>query len=136
MAIRTTTIGAYPKPDFLEASDWFDMDHGGPDAADPTGRYAKDLKRLGDGAENQFVRAAEAVIGDQVEVGIDIVTDGEVRRENYIHYHCRHIDGIDFTHLTETAVRGVTMRQTCRPLHRRLGPLLRSCPMIGRPRRP
>jgi len=106
MAIKTTTIGAYPKPDFLNVSDWFNMDHGGPDAADPTGRYQAELARLGDDAEAQFLRAAEAVINDQVEAGVDIVTDGEVRRENYIHYHCRHIEGIDFENLTSTAVRG------------------------------
>ena len=106
MAIKTTTIGAYPKPDFLYVSDWFDLANGGPDASDPTARYANELANLGDDAESQFVRAAKAVIDDQVEAGIDIVTDGEVRRENYIHYHCRHIDGIDFRHLTETSVRG------------------------------
>ena len=106
MAIKTTTLGAFPKPNFLNVSDWFDMAQGGPDASDPTARYTDELASLGDDAEQQFVRAAEAVIVDQVEAGIDIVTDGEVRRENYIHYHCRHIKGIDFEHLTDTAVRG------------------------------
>jgi 5-methyltetrahydropteroyltriglutamate--homocysteine methyltransferase len=106
MPVTTTTIGAYPKPDFLAVGDWFDAVSDGPDSADPTGRYAEDLARLGADAETQFARAAEAVIGDQTEAGIDIPTDGEVRRENYIHYHCRHIDGIDFGRLTETVVRG------------------------------
>ncbi len=82
------------------------MASGGPDASDPTARYTSDLAKLGDQAENAFIRAAREVITDQVEAGIDIVTDGEVRRENYIHYHCRHIEGIDFQRLTETAVRG------------------------------
>jgi 5-methyltetrahydropteroyltriglutamate--homocysteine methyltransferase len=40
-----------------------------------------------------------------VNVGIDIPTDGEIRRENYIHYHCRHIDGIDFSNLTPKTSR-------------------------------
>jgi 5-methyltetrahydropteroyltriglutamate--homocysteine methyltransferase len=106
MAIKTTTIGAYPKPNFLDVSDWFNMANGGPDASDPTARYLDDLAKLGDQAEQQFIRAAKEVIDDQVDAGIDIVTDGEVRRENYIHYHCRHIDGIDFDRLTDTAVRG------------------------------
>ncbi|MBT4041698.1 MAG: cobalamin-independent methionine synthase II family protein, partial [Rhodospirillales bacterium] len=57
--------------------------------------------------EALFVRAAKSVIDDQTKAGIDIVTDGEVRRENYIHYHCRHLDGIDFNVLTEKDVRGV-----------------------------
>ena len=106
MPVTTTTIGAYPKPDFLAVGDWFDTASDGPDNADPTARYAEDVERLGADAETQFARAAEAVIGDQTEAGIDIPTDGEVRRENYIHYHCRHIDGIDFDHLTEKELRG------------------------------
>ena len=28
-----------------------------------------------------------------------IPTDGEVRRENYVHYHCRYLDGFDFHNL-------------------------------------
>jgi 5-methyltetrahydropteroyltriglutamate--homocysteine methyltransferase len=60
----------------------------------------------GEEAEGLFVRAAQEVIADQVAAGIDIPTDGEVRRENYIHYHCRHLDGIDFETLTEKELRG------------------------------
>ncbi len=59
-----------------------------------------------DEAEALFTRAAQEVIGDQIAAGIDIPTDGEVRRENYIHYHCRHLDGIDFETLTEKILRG------------------------------
>ncbi len=35
MPVATTTIGAYPKPDFLAVGDWFDADHG-PDSTEPT----------------------------------------------------------------------------------------------------
>jgi len=106
MSVRTTTIGAFPKPDFLDVADWFDQDSGGPDSTDPTQRYSEDLERLGDETEALFVHAADAVIRDQSDAGIDIVTDGEVRRENYIHYHCRHLDGIDFETLTDKVLRG------------------------------
>ena len=34
-----------------------------------------------------------------------IPTDGEVRRENYFHYHCRHFNGIDFDNLTQVRER-------------------------------
>ena len=37
--------------------------------------------------------------------GIDIPTDGELRRENYVHYHCRHLDGIDFGRIAKKASR-------------------------------
>ena len=105
MPVTTTTIGAYPKPDFLAVGDWFDSATDGPDSTEPTARYAEDVARLGEEAESMFARAAGAVIADQLEAGIDIPTDGEVRRENYIHYHCRHITGIDFDQLTEKALR-------------------------------
>lgn len=36
---------------------------------------------------------------------MDIPTDGEVRRENYIHYFCRFVNGIDFENKTEIAAR-------------------------------
>ena len=52
-----------------------------------------------------FSKAAKQVIQDQEECGIDIITDGEVRRENYIHYHCRHLEGVDFETLTEKVAR-------------------------------
>ncbi len=105
MAVRTTVIGAYPKPDFLPVIDWFRDEEGG-DSSRPTEQYESDVQSMGEAAEAIFVRAAQSVIDDQVNAGIDIVTDGEVRRENYIHYHCRHLDGIDFDTLTEKTVRG------------------------------
>ncbi len=36
MPVATTTIGAYPKPDFLAAGDWFDAAGDGPDRTEPT----------------------------------------------------------------------------------------------------
>ncbi len=98
----TTTIGSYPKPGYLDIPDWFKA---GTATADPTAGYAEAIERLGEGAESLFRKAAAEVIADQVDAGIDIVTDGEVRRENYIHYHCRHLDGIDFGLLTAKTVR-------------------------------
>jgi len=52
-----------------------------------------------------FKKAAAEVIKDQLDCGIDIITDGEIKRENYIHYHCRHLNGIDFNTLTEKVAR-------------------------------
>ena len=74
MPVATTTIGAYPKPDFLAVGDWFDAAGPGPDRTEPTVRYAEDVARLGEEAESMFARAAEAVIGDQLEAGIDVTT--------------------------------------------------------------
>jgi len=100
----TTVIGAYPKPEYLKITDWFNA-QGGTDTANPTKYYTQEVHQMGDKAEKLFVQAAGEVIQDQIDCGIDIVTDGEVRRENYIHYHCRHIEGVDFNTLTEKVAR-------------------------------
>jgi 5-methyltetrahydropteroyltriglutamate--homocysteine methyltransferase len=106
MPLTTTTIGAYPKPAYIAVPDWFNIP-AGPDTADPTVGWAQAVAAMGDEAEAIFARGVREVIDDQVGAGIDIPTDGEVRRENYIHYHCRHLAGIDFETLTEKSVRGV-----------------------------
>lgn len=105
MALLATTIGAYPKPDCTPISDWFQAPRG-PDDPDPTAAFAQQLAAAGDAAEALFLKATEAVVTDQVEAGIEVPTDGEIRRENYVHYHCRHLDGIDFERLTRKALRG------------------------------
>ena len=104
MPLLTTTIGAYPKPDFLPVPDWFVVEDG-PSSKRPTATYLAALAEMGEEAEALFVRATEAVIEDQLSVGIDIPTDGEVRRENYIHYHCRQLEGFDFETLTKRELR-------------------------------
>lgn len=106
MRLRTTTIGAFPKPAYVPITDWFQGAEG-PDTVSPTEGYSSQMAKVAaDEAEALFLRAAEEVIADQVAAGVDIPTDGEVRRENYIHYHCRHLNGIDFETLTEKVLRG------------------------------
>ena len=111
--LLTTTIGAFPKPGCTPIGDWF------PDPDDASARaqgegllkrwqqadYEQRLARAGEMAEEAFAQAAEEVVRDQVGAGIDIPTDGEVRRENYIFYQCRHLHGFDFGCLTEKVAR-------------------------------
>ncbi len=103
MGIATTTIGSYPKPSYVAVPDMFS------DRVErmknPTQGYAEAVLALGDEAEDIFARGTRQAVLDQVEAGVDIPTDGEIRRENYIHYHCRHIHGIDFDRLTPTPLR-------------------------------
>jgi len=111
--LLTTTIGAYPKPGCTPIGDWFPD----PDDTDAGAKgegllkrweragYQERLARAGEAAEEAFVKAIEEVVRDQVDAGIDIPTDGEVRRENYIFYQCRNLNGIDFDHLTEKVAR-------------------------------
>jgi 5-methyltetrahydropteroyltriglutamate--homocysteine methyltransferase len=107
MKIQTTCIGAYPKPDFVRLPDWFNNPDG-PDTGDPTALWEKAMAELGPDADEIIARGVAQAIQDQIECGIDIPTDGEIPRENYIHYHCRHLHGFDFTHLTRKEVRGGT----------------------------
>lgn len=111
MALKTTCIGAYPKPDYVPVMDWFDAarETGGTGSAVVPQSYQENLAKAGDAAEGLFRKAAAEVIADQVEAGIDIVTDGEVRRENYIHYHCRHLTGFDFENLERRPMRNAAM---------------------------
>ena len=94
--ILTTTIGSFPKPSFLPLSDWFKGEKG-TDNERPTSEYQEEKHKMGSQYESLVNEASKQVIDDQIACGIDIVTDGEVRRENYIHYHCRHLKGIDLS---------------------------------------
>ena len=83
---------------------WFERRDGHQD--DPTKAYSDYLKEKTAASEAAFDRATGEAVRDQVDAGIDIPTDGEVRREHYIYYHLRHIDGFDFEGLTDQTMRG------------------------------
>ena len=103
----TTTIGAFPKPKYVPIRDWFDAakDAGGMNNSETTYQYSKDIEKNKDAHEDLFIRAAQEVLDIQIRAGISIPTDGEVRRENYIHYHCRHLGGFDFNNLEHRVLR-------------------------------
>ena len=103
MAIQTTTIGAYPKPNYVPTPDWFRKGGTGNEA--PTKAFNDYLENLPHDIDEIHDRATYEVIQDQINVGIDIPTDGEIRRENYIHYQCRNFDGFDFANLTKISLR-------------------------------
>lgn len=104
MALKTTCIGAYPKPDYVPVKDWFQVEMGLTETAGAVTRLANELV-FDEETEALYRRATEAAVADQVACGVDIPTDGEQRRENYIHYHCRHLDGFDFVNLTSRTLR-------------------------------
>ena len=105
--LTTTVIGSFPKPDYLPIEDWFDAarNEGGMNSPLVTQRFTAYENRRSDEDEALFVKAAAEVIDLQLRAGITVPTDGEVRRENYIHYHCRHLDGFDFTNLEHRVLR-------------------------------
>ena len=97
MSIRTTCIGAYPKPDYIEIGNFAESAQ---QDAGVTRAFTYTQDNADQVAEELLLDATRAAIEDQLACGIDIPTDGEQRRENYIHYHCRNLAGIDFARLT------------------------------------
>ena len=97
MPLLTTCIGAYPKPPYVPrmASMHENVEVGEVEAGTltPEERQAA------------FDRATGEVVAEQAAIGIDIPTDGEMRRANYIHYHCSHLDGFEPDTLTECTMR-------------------------------
>lgn len=103
MPLLTTCIGAYPKPDYVPILDWFQVQH---DAVDYNEKVTQGWSQQKmDAARDLFDRATAEAVADQLRCGIDIPTDGEQRRENYVHYQCRHFSGFDFQNLTERSMR-------------------------------
>jgi 5-methyltetrahydropteroyltriglutamate--homocysteine methyltransferase len=103
VTIPTTTIGAYPKPADAPVPMWSKM--GEQRRAAPTLVY--DALMGDQSAETKLTidRMTRDAVREQVDCGITIPTDGEIRREHYVYYHCRHVKGIDFRDLSEQSMR-------------------------------
>ena len=88
--------------------------------APATEQWEAALEAMGPDADAIIERGVAEVLADQIEAGIDIPTDGEVPRENYIHYHCRHLKGFDFQNLTNVQPirrRKLVMRSNLSGVH-------------------
>jgi len=97
-------VGSYPRPFYLGIPSWFNT-KSQPDYN--TLMYDKYMHNTEEAERERRLKIAlSEVIKDQELMGIDILTDGEVRRENYIHYHCRHLNGFDFENLKSKVSRG------------------------------
>ncbi|MEE9298699.1 MAG: 5-methyltetrahydropteroyltriglutamate--homocysteine methyltransferase, partial [Acidimicrobiia bacterium] len=94
--VLTTTIGSFPKPEYVPVRDWFQRPYS------PTfDAFYFDNRDL----ETRFALATQAAVTAQLDAGIDVPTDGEMRREHYIFYHLRHLSGVDFDHLQVRDIR-------------------------------
>jgi 5-methyltetrahydropteroyltriglutamate--homocysteine methyltransferase len=94
--ILTTTIGSFPKPGYVPVRDWFQSQYA--KSFDAFYFESRDL-------ETRFALATQASLMAQVDAGIDVPTDGEMRREHYIFYHLRHLSGVDFDNLQVREIR-------------------------------
>lgn len=87
--IPTTVIGSYPQPSWL-------VDRSLLVAKGVPRTRAADVWRVApDELDDALDAATLLAIHDQVRAGIDIVTDGEIRRESYFNHFANALDGVD-----------------------------------------
>jgi len=115
MPLATTVIGSWPKPPYLTIPDWF-SEKGNFSEEQQAGLSGigggydpRSLARAvaGGGAELEaaVVRAVTEVVGEQADLGIGVVTDGEMERGAYYMQVMANIEGIDMVDLEEKVMR-------------------------------
>jgi 5-methyltetrahydropteroyltriglutamate--homocysteine methyltransferase len=116
--LPTTVVGSYPQPDWL-------VDRGMLSKVVPRTRMSE-LWRI---KEPHLAQAQDdatiLAIRDMERAGIDIITDGEVRRESYSNYFATALDGVDNDH--PAAIVSTTGRTT--PVPRVVGKIARKGPV-------
>jgi 5-methyltetrahydropteroyltriglutamate--homocysteine methyltransferase len=118
-ALVTTVVGSYPQPDWL-----IDRERLG--ARLPPRVRARELWRVAEPfleeAQNDATRLA---VADQERAGVDVVTDGEMRRESYSNRFATALAGVDLEN------PGVALDRTGHenPVPRVVGPVRRTRPV-------
>lgn len=102
MPLSTTVIGSFPKPAYLDIPDWFRTSHSGPFTAQHNLYLEKSTESE---REDKIRRTTKEILDTQAEAGLDVISDGEVRRESYILYFCRALHGFDFKNLYSKVCR-------------------------------
>jgi len=113
--IPTTLVGSYPQPDWLVDKEL--LLGGGP----PRVRMQEVWRPAADVLEEAQDDATLVALHDQEIAGIDIVSDGEVRRESYFNRFANALEGIDLD--DPATVPGRTGNPTLVP--RVVGPIKR-----------
>ncbi len=87
--LETTVVGSYPQPDWL-------IDRARLGARLPPRVRARELWRVPDELLEQAQDDATVVAIEEMEAaGLDVITDGEIRRESYSNRFANGLDGID-----------------------------------------
>jgi 5-methyltetrahydropteroyltriglutamate--homocysteine methyltransferase len=86
---ETTIAGSLPKPSWL---------------AEPNKLWPQ-WRREGDELGSAKADATVLALKEQEDAGIDIVTDGEMSRQHFVHGFLEFVDGIDFAHKVEMGIR-------------------------------
>ena len=117
--LPTTLVGSYPQPEWLV--DKQKLLGSGP----PRVRLREVWRVAPDELEQAQDDATLVALHDMERAGIDIVTDGEVRRESYFNRFATALDGIDVDNYGMVASRNG--KQTAVP--RVVGPIRRAAPI-------
>src|SRR5690349_10008989 len=116
--LQTTVVGSYPQPDWLVNRDMLSK-------VVPRTRM-KELWRVPEAWLQQAQDDATILaIRDMERAGIDVITDGEMRRESYSNRFATALEGLDPEHPAE--IPGTTGRTTRVP--RVVGPIRRREPV-------
>jgi 5-methyltetrahydropteroyltriglutamate--homocysteine methyltransferase len=116
--LPTTVVGSYPQPEWL-------VDRAMLSKSVPRTRMHAMWRLPAEDLEEAQDDATIIAIRDMERAGIDIVTDGEIRRESYSNRFATALDGIDADNPAVITTR--TGQQT--PVPRVVGPVKRSHPV-------
>jgi 5-methyltetrahydropteroyltriglutamate--homocysteine methyltransferase len=119
MLFPTTLVGSYPQPEWL-------IDRAKLASRLPPRVRAKELWRIPEPYLDEAQRDATLLaIRAQEEAGLDIITDGEIRRESYSNRFATALDGVDIDN------HGLAMDRTGHPnpVPRIVGPIRRNRPV-------
>jgi len=119
MALVTTVVGSYPQPDWL-----IDRERLG--SRLPPRVRARELWRITEEhLEEAQDDATRVAVSDMERAGVDIVTDGEMRRESYSNRFATALEGVDLD------TPGVALDRTGHPnpVPRVVGPIRRTRPV-------
>src|SRR6201995_4099639 len=86
--LPTTVVGSYPQPEWL-------VDRGMLSKSVPRTRMHEMVRLPEEHLEEAQDDATIVSIRDMERAGIDIVTDGEIRRENYSNRFATSLEGVD-----------------------------------------
>ncbi|MFC0240717.1 5-methyltetrahydropteroyltriglutamate--homocysteine methyltransferase [Rhodopseudomonas telluris] len=117
--LPTTVVGSYPQPDWL-------VDRAMLSKTVPRTRLHEMWRLPAEHLEEAQDDASIVAIRDIERAGIDIVTDGEIRRESYSNRFATALDGID---ADNPAIIVARTGNTKTPVPRVVGPVKRSRPI-------
>jgi len=117
--LPTTLVGSYPQPAWLVSRSTL------LEKVPPRVRLREIWRIEEDELENAQDAATLMAIQDQIEAGIDIVTDGEIRRESYFNRFATAFEGIDIDRPGQVYGRDGTLQWVPRVIGpiRRIGPV-------------